>query len=269
MRKLNLLLFALLISGFQSFAQNTATLPYSTNFDTEAEFGTWTTLNSDDDSGEWVYSPDYFGLGNSGSPVYVYSSANPGNDWLFSPSFSLEVGESYLLEFKYAALSPSYYEKLSLHLSTDTTAETVITELHDFGTFNGTGYQAHQQEITVTETGNYNLCFYSYSDATMLGIGIEDFSIDIVTKVKLIESQTVTVYPNPSKNGKFSIRTGELHNISNISIHNITGKKISLLPKKSSQNNTYTLDLTNFAKGIYFIKVESDSASVTSKIIFN
>ena len=75
---------------------------------------------------------------------------------------------------------------------------------------------------------------------------------------------SIEIYPNPS-NGKFYINWDNAHNL-DITLYNISGKKISE-NEFTYQDNKYILDLNNYTKGIYFVKLHSDSQTITKKLI--
>ena len=77
----------------------------------------------------------------------------------------------------------------------------------------------------------------------------------------IVEESTVTsIYPNPS-NGLFSI-SGE--NIESIEVYDITGK---LVMQQQVNADNATIDLTNYAKGIYTLKTYTNSIVKSNKLI--
>ncbi|MGK0413004.1 MAG: putative repeat protein (TIGR02543 family) [Polaribacter sp.] len=75
------------------------------------------------------------------------------------------------------------------------------------------------------------------------------------------EDQSISIYPNPAKD---NIKIFSNSTIKNVLIYNVLGK----LVYKSSENlNNSTIDISNYSKGIYFVKVFSDGPSKTKKII--
>ena len=74
------------------------------------------------------------------------------------------------------------------------------------------------------------------------------------------ESIVTSIYPNPS-NGLFSI-SGE--NIESIEVYDITGK---LVMQQQVNSDNATIDLTNYAKGIYTLKTYTNSIVKSNKLI--
>ena len=75
----------------------------------------------------------------------------------------------------------------------------------------------------------------------------------------------VTVYPNPSSNGNITIST-EIA-LDGIEIITINGQVLQQIKSPALENNTYTLH--NLPKGFYFIKLSSNTDSVTKKVLIN
>ena len=75
-----------------------------------------------------------------------------------------------------------------------------------------------------------------------------------------------TVYPNPS-NGKFTVNIEGLQKENcKLSIFNLVGKEIQTTFCKGQQS-ILDIDLSDFSKGIYFVKVHNGKNSYTQKII--
>jgi CubicO group peptidase (beta-lactamase class C family) len=75
-----------------------------------------------------------------------------------------------------------------------------------------------------------------------------------------------TVYPNPS-NGKFTVNIEGLQQVNcKLSICNLLGQEIHTTFFKGQQS-TLDINLSDFSKGLYFVKVDEGKNSYTQKII--
>ena len=75
----------------------------------------------------------------------------------------------------------------------------------------------------------------------------------------------ISIYPNPAKN-HFFIKSASFINLDKAVIYDVSGRLIST-QDISSTSNTKTINIPNASKGIYFINIHSDLASITKKII--
>ncbi len=84
------------------------------------------------------------------------------------------------------------------------------------------------------------------------------------TDVDEEQINTINVYPNPS-NALFNISWNVQAN-TRISVYDITGK---LIKTDVVQQNTaaYQLDLSGYAKGFYFAKIQLDGQQVVKKLV--
>ncbi|MGC6471242.1 MAG: T9SS type A sorting domain-containing protein, partial [Flavobacteriales bacterium] len=75
------------------------------------------------------------------------------------------------------------------------------------------------------------------------------------------------VYPNPSR-GKINILfNSDTESVNEISISNYLGKEVYFKQFNNLSNSNYsTVDLTDKAKGIYLIRIKTDSEVINSKM---
>lgn len=111
----------------------------------------------------------------------------------------------------------------------------------------------------------FRIVFHSDEAANQLGVNIDDFLINGTLSNQNFELQNIVVYPNPS-NGIFNIALGNIQPTS-IDVYDLTGKII--LSKKDIQisNVEASLNLSNAATGIYFVKITADNQSTVKRII--
>jgi hypothetical protein len=101
--------------------------------------------------------------------------------------------------------------------------------------------------------------------ASTFGRGVWRSPLPVILGTEQFMLNNIGIYPNPS-NGNFSIRLGEIEP-KTIDIMDITGKII--VSQKDFQNigNEITINMTNVANGIYFVKIATEEASVVKKIV--
>ncbi|HNW89332.1 MAG TPA: Ig-like domain-containing protein [Bacteroidales bacterium] len=86
-----------------------------------------------------------------------------------------------------------------------------------------------------------------------------------------LSNNNVSIYPNPSNNGKFNIQIPAIADQKiNLSVINMVGQEIygNVLHLKSG-NNLFNINLQDKDNGIYFVRLQSEDITLTRKIILN
>jgi len=142
--------------------------------------------------------------------------------------------------------------------------------------------------ITTSENGgatwtlsscltSQNTAFYNYDSGTAPDVGgtltidsgfdascSYDNSVLPISDYELLKA-SVSVYPNPlTKNNILNLKFG-FNTSAKISIYTVTGK----LALKDEINNTDSkqMDVSALTNGIYFLKISTDNASITRKVV--
>ena len=134
----------------------------------------------------------------------------------------------------------------------------------------GSGYSAYlwsttatTQTINVSTSGMYSVVV---TDAHSCQ-GSDSIYVNVITGVNAISGNiSLLVYPNPS-NGKFEIRADNPGGQFEIRITDLLGKIIFSDRHDSSMNYRKSIDLSSSAKGIYYLRLNTASGSVTRQII--
>ena len=71
-------------------------------------------------------------------------------------------------------------------------------------------------------------------------------------------------YPNPAKEGKFSVVAPAGGGNVSLEVYNAVGIKVL---QKQKVNNNQKMNFSNQAKGIYFIKLTANNKVITQKLI--
>ncbi len=115
-------------------------------------------------------------------------------------------------------------------------------------------------EHEYTSAGTYTITLTAYGDFCENSTAQTITILDEVS-IQNTENNLFQIYPNPS-NGVFEIENNTNDNIY-LEILNIEGKIIYT----SNFNNKTKIDLSNYSKGIYFIKLNSNNETYYKKII--
>ena len=138
------------------------------------------------------------------------------------------------------------YGKLSTDDSGVAAFNNVFSENDIAYSITTTGYEVYNNKVTVD------------------GADIDVAAIIILTGINDIGDVAFSVYPNPTKS-KLYIEYGEKIKNSILKVVNIKGEEI--LNKKLKGANITEIDMGKQAKGLYFIKIEGEGFTKTSKFI--
>lgn len=87
----------------------------------------------------------------------------------------------------------------------------------------------------------------------------------LATGVAEKNNTTVSLYPNPTSNGVFTLDLTGTTGKSSIFVYDIVGNVV--LSSQTSSNAKQTIDLSAFANGSYFVNVKNENETITKKII--
>lgn len=268
MKKITLALA--LFCACSSFAQTPVAPPYSNDFNDAAGFtGIWSYQNPAN-VGEWVYSPDYFGIGESGSVVFLPDANNPSHNWLFSAPLALTAGVNYALDFKYINLSAGFEAHLKVMIGSQNDSSSMTTQIVNIG-----AYDLNQNNLdlcdsshtvfSVPTTGTYYIGFLdegSVAPGMDGGQSIDNFSITPAnsTSIQASYSGTIQISPNP---------TSEWLNIvspqpnAKVMVYDVAGQLVMDFPVTSGQAK---INISGLPKGMYILKMYAGNEIYTNKI---
>lgn len=259
----NLLFLLSILSFCVVNAQGPYTVPYSTDFEEYASDSAfqidWTYDNTQIASSIGVWAFDYtayFGYNMSNCIVYGTSSLEAGDDWVFSPGFTLQAGTNYTLSFLSANGYSAGSEALKLYIGSDTSAATMTTLLEDYSAITGTTFTNKSATFSVPTNGTYYLGFFSYtSPQTYSLLLVDNFSLEIATGIEDNDTDELMVYPNPSS-GVFRINNKEKSTITvydlagNVVVHEINATPHAIINLSTLDNGTYITHITNGVESV-------------------
>jgi hypothetical protein len=156
--------------------------------------------------------------------------------------------------------------------------DTTIFANQNIVLYAGSGYTYYTWS---TPTGYFDNASSTYiADSTNVGLGTGNYCVtvidnngcDVTDCINITYAITtdlfndnignIKIYPNPTK-GLFTI---EAKDIRQVVIYDITGKLIS---DDKILKDYYEFDLANNPKGVYFVKIITENATVINKIVKN
>ncbi len=116
---------------------------------------------------------------------------------------------------------------------------------------------------TYTSNGTYTACLAvldtnGCSDSSCVSITI------IGTGINSSVTESISIYPNPSENGVFTVSTGSSSNKTVVTVYNIIGEVV--FSKEVNSAGKQIIDLSNEPDGCYFVNFKNDTSTITRKI---
>ena len=116
---------------------------------------------------------------------------------------------------------------------------------------------------TEDNSGNVSKDFTLYVDCQYTYDQIIGSVNDIAT------DDLLAVYPNPTT-GVIILNTNLPENQEvNIAVYNTMGQEVAAVQNGKVSNGQYTIDLTNHANGIYYVKMNLNGNIITKKVVLN
>ncbi len=127
----------------------------------------------------------------------------------------------------------------------------------------GTGISGSSFNPNAAGVGTH-VIVYSYADnAGCANSTQETVTVDACVGIQTINSSTLEFHPNPTT-GKIIVSLSGISSQSFIRIYTVHGQQLLEQP---ATNGTLEMDLTEFSKGIYFLRLISGKETLTKKVI--
>ncbi len=153
-----------------------------------------------------------------------------------------------------------YYDTDNQKITFTNTSENATNYLWNFGDGNTS---AQENPVYIyNESGTYIVMLTAYSEVCDNNQITKDINVNYVGIPKT--KSFISIAPNPN-NGLFTVRTKGLNTSnSEIRIYSVSGR---LIYQNRINSDVFEIDLSNQAKGIYFVKITSEKQSLNSKLI--
>lgn len=152
----------------------------------------------------------------------------------------------------------------------------------DAGTVTGEGNYAQNASVSLTAVPNTGFLFekwIEYPSQSELSTDITytftmpnhnvavlaQFGVDPNAGVATNDLGKVSVSPNPTNNNVNITLDSKLSGAFNVNIMDVTGKTV--YTNSLEANSTMNVDVTSFAKGVYFVKINNDKTQFVQKLI--
>lgn len=131
------------------------------------------------------------------------------------------------------------------------------------GTYSGTGVSGGVFTPATAGNGTHNVT-YSITDAFgCTGSAVDQIVVSPCTDVEEAEHENVSVYPNPN-DGRFVISIPDYSGQTMVTVVNAVGQ---IVHQEQIMSDLHTMDLSSVERGIYFVVMELNGATVIERIV--
>ena len=133
----------------------------------------------------------------------------------------------------------------------------------------GDGFTSNEISPThIFQTaGDYIVTLTASSEICSDNVLSQTVSLSVVGISKTQQDENVSIYPNPSS-GIVTLENNNLTYDYDVEIFNITGQSI-FSSKLSEKKSLVQIDMRNYSKGVYYIKIISKESIITKKLILS
>lgn len=255
-------------------------LPFVENWNTPEKILCWNIESTD--GLRWAYNNgnDFDGDLTNDPVALIFPNVTnnaPKNDWLISKALTMTAGTSYTVSVKYNAFNAPVNANESFRVVMLDTPTSTATFNQQIGSATGilqsgigiadllpdavTGVYT----FTPATTGAYHLGLHA-NTATAAGIFmVFEVKVEAPLSVDDFQANNFSLYPNPAKDN-FILETNAAL-MSAIQITDINGRIVKSM-NLSGVSNT-SVDVSDLKSGMYFVSVQTDNGSGTTKFIKN
>jgi len=258
----------------------TDVLPYTENWSAQQNVMCWKTESTD--ALAWGYNNgnDFNGdLVNDPVMLIFPSTANnaPKNDWLISKALTMSAGATYTVSVKYNAFNapvPANESFRVVMLNNDVSTATFNQQIGSVSGILQSGLAVADllpdavtgvYNFTPTTTGVYHVGIHANTPTAAGIFMVFEVKVEAPLSVADFEANNFSLYPNPAKDN-FILETNTAL-MSAIQITDINGRIVKSM-NLSGVSNT-SVDISDLKTGMYFVAVQTDNGSGTTKFIKN
>lgn len=176
-----------------------------------------------------------------------------------------DVSTSWQITADATANPVSGYFPLSVNFTF--TGSGATSYLWDFG--DGTSPSTDQNPLHIYSTeGIFDVMLAAYSDAPYYCMDTSHFSISVLDPFLIEESaetnNSIYLFPNPVTD---NLQIESVFQINELEITDITGRLLHTTTSKTLPSRQAGIDCSSFAKGVYFIRIETEKGIAVMKFV--
>gem|GEM_PF-498139 len=249
----------------------TQNLPWNCGFETNDDLGCWKFIDQDGDGWGWMKPSELFpqplfhnGADCMGSASFINPNmGGPGalspDNWLITPQIAIPA-EGATISWYVSAVDAGYYQEYySVLVSTTGSNPTDFTNTVFAGTIDNADWVKKSRSLAGFAGQTIRIAFRHHNIYDMYWMLIDDISITAGNTASIDEVNDINValYPNPVSSKLNIVAEG----VEEVNVLDINGRNVMTL------QNTNTIDMSNLANGVYFVRVITANGVSTQKIV--
>lgn len=242
------------------------TLPFRCGFESNENTQCWTFFDADGDGYGWdldywngsSYHHNGTGVAGSASFINQVGVLNPDN-WMITPQIQVPA-EGATLNWYVGGVDASYFsEHYTVLVSTTGTATTDFTNMVFDGNVANVNFTLKSLDISAFAGQNIYIAFRHCNSSDVYWMLVDD--IEVIAGqhagISNVSDATVQLYPNPTSN----VLNINAEGVQEVSVIDINGRTVM------TEKNVNTVNLSDLANGVYYVRVITNNGVATEKIV--
>ena len=190
-----------------------------------------------------------------------FSRASDYNQYLITPELNLTEGTTYHVKFWYRASHSSQTE--SFTVLTSSTDNQISSFTNEIGFNDEVGASDWEEFDAVIPAGTKYIAI-NYNSEYAYNLYVDDFSIEASgVGINDVENVNLTLSPNPASN-TVKVSANGIEGTVNVAIVDLNGRTIM---EQNGNAQSFTFDVTNVARGAYFVRLTGENVNAVRKLI--
>ena len=242
------------------------TLPFRCGFESNENTECWTFFDADGDGYGWDlnywngsnYHHNGTGVAGSASFINQVGVLTPDN-WLITPQIQVPA-EGATLNWYVGGVDASYFsEHYTVLVSTTGTNTTDFTNMVFDGNVANVNFTLKSLDISAFAGQNIYIAFRHCNSTDVYWMLVDD--IEVIpgqhAGISNATDATVQLYPNPTSN----VLNINAEGVQEVSVIDINGRTVM------TEKNVNTVNLSDLANGVYYVRVITNNGVATEKIV--
>lgn len=242
------------------------TLPFRCGFESNENTECWTFFDADGDGYGWDldywngsnYHHNGTGVAGSASFINQVGVLTPDN-WMITPQIQVPA-EGATLNWYVGGVDASYFsEHYTVLVSTTGTATSDFTNMVFDGNVANVNFTLKSLDISAFAGQNIYIAFRHCNSTDVYWMLVDD--IEVIAGqhagISNVTDATVQLYPNPTSN----VLNINAEGVQEVSVIDINGRTVM------TEKNVNTVNLSDLANGVYYVRVITNNGVATEKIV--